>query len=128
MPGGSKRVRVLVVDDQADTAESFARLLQIMGCAATFVTDATKAMDAAAALEAELVFLDLGMPGIDGYDLARLFRQRYGERVRLVAVTAYGSDGHRTRSRQAGFDAHVVKPIDHPLVESMLDTVLATRA
>jgi CheY-like chemotaxis protein len=128
MPGGKRPIRVLVVDDQADTAESFARLLQLMGCAATFVTDPAKAMDAAAALEAELIFLDVGMHGITGYELARLFRQRYGERVRLVAVTAYGSDAHRAQSRQAGFDAHVVKPVDNPLVESMLVTVLSSRA
>jgi len=120
-------VRALVVDDHRDVAESLARLLQSMGCAATFVVHPSKAIDAAAALDAEIVFLDIGMPEIDGYHLARLFRQEYGETILLVAVTAYGTDEDRRRSRQAGFDAHVHKPVDIPIIESMLATVLASR-
>lgn len=127
MPTGNRMVRALVVDDHRDVAESLARLLQSMGCAATFVIDPSKAMDAAAALDAEIVFLDIGMPEIDGYHLARLFRQEYGETILLVAVTAYGADEDRRRSRQAGFDAHVHKPVDIPIIESMLATVLASR-
>jgi CheY-like chemotaxis protein len=120
-------VRALVVDDFPDVAEALARVLQSMGCAATFVVDSRKAMDAAAALDAEIAFLDIGMPGIDGYELARAFRKRYGERILLVAVSAYGSPQHRHKSREAGFDAHVQKPVDAKIVESMLATVLASR-
>src|SRR4051812_48859167 len=124
---GKRGVRALVVDDQRDTAESLARLLQLMGCRATFVVDSAKAIDAAAALEAEIVFLDIGMPEIDGYQLARLLRQQYGESILLVAVTAYGTEEDHRKSRQAGFDAHVQKPVDVKIVESMVDTVLASR-
>lgn len=120
-------VRALVVDDLRDSSESLARMLQLMGCSATWVTQAAKAMDAAEALEAEVVFLDIGMPEIDGYELAKLFRRRYGEAILLVAVSGYGDEEHRRKSRAAGFDAHVRKPVDLDIVESMLRTVLASR-
>jgi CheY-like chemotaxis protein len=128
MPGkDAAPIRALVVDDLADSSESLARMLQHMGCAATFVTRATKALDAAEALEAEIVFLDIGMPEIDGYALARAFRERHGDAIVLVAVTGYGDEEHHKRSREAGFDAHVKKPVDLDIVESMLRTVLASR-
>jgi len=98
-----------------------------MGCAATFVVDPAKTMDAAAALDAEIIFLDIGMPLVNGYQLARLLRRRYGETILLVAVTAYAGEEHHRESRHAGFDAHVQKPVDIKVVESMLDTVLASR-
>ena len=116
--------RALVVDDDHDVAESFARLLESMGCHAEFLIDPTRAMDAVERLEPEVVFLDLGMPVIDGYQLAGLLRARYGwHGLRLVAVTAYGSEQDRARSRAAGFDAHVLKPVSPELVESMLRTL-----
>ena len=127
MPGKNGAIRALVVDDLPDSSESLARMLQLMGCAATFVTRATKALDAAEALEAEIVFLDIGMPEIDGYALAKSFRERYGDAIVLVAVTGYGDEEHHKKSREAGFDAHVKKPIDLDVVESMLQTVLASR-
>ena len=120
-------IRALVVDDLHDAAESLARLLQTMGCAATFVTQSNKALDAAESMEAEIVFLDLGMPELDGYQLARMYRRRHGEAMVLVAITAYGAPKDRVRSREAGFDAHVQKPADIHIVESILATVLSAR-
>src|SRR5438105_2159794 len=112
-PSGNPQARrILVVDDEVDTAESFARLLQAMGHEAQFITDPLDALSAARALRPELVFLDIGMPLITGYELARLFRKAYGlDSIRLVALTAYKSEDHRAQSRQAGFDAHVTKPV-----------------
>jgi CheY-like chemotaxis protein len=82
------------------------------------------AIDAAQAIEADIVFLDLGMPKLSGYELARMFRKRYRDApLRLVAITGYGSPEHRVRSRESGFDAHVQKPIDIAVVESMLATL-----
>jgi CheY-like chemotaxis protein len=124
MANTKRRIRALAVDDQQDCAESLSRLLQTMGCAATFVTNPSVALDAAQALEADIVFLDLGMPQLDGYELARLFRQRYRDKpLRIVAVTAYGQPHHRVMSREAGFDAHVQKPVDIAVVEAMLETL-----
>src|SRR5436189_606954 len=88
--------RALVVDDKQDVAESLSRLLLTMGCVSTFVTNPSVALDAAQALEADIVFLDLGMPNLDGYQLARMFRRRYRDApLRLVAVTAYGTPQDR---------------------------------
>jgi CheY-like chemotaxis protein len=120
-------VRAVVVDDLPDVAESLARLLQAMGCAATFVTESAKAMAAVAAIEAELVFLDLAMPHVDGYKLAMMLRKTYGDAIVLVAMTAYGDDTYRDRSTEAGFDAHLQKPIESEVVESMLAAALKNR-
>jgi CheY-like chemotaxis protein len=123
MPNG-RAVRALVVDDKPDVAESFSRLLLTMGCAATFITNPAVALDAAHALEADIVFLDLGMPNLDGYELARMFRKSYRDApLRLVAVTAYGTPEDRALTRASGFDAHVQKPVDIALVEAMLATL-----
>jgi CheY-like chemotaxis protein len=121
LPG---RVRILVVDDIADTAESFARLLGRMGFDTTFVTDPRLAVDTAYRFGADLVFLDIGMPELDGYEVARMLRGQFGwDKLRIVAVTAYGQQSDRDRSRQAGFDAHVVKPVSLELVKSILGTM-----
>ena len=116
--------RILVVDDLHDSAMSLALVLQRLGHSAEFVTDPAKALEAARRLRAELVFLDIGMPQIDGYALARMLRQAFGfDSVRLVALTAWGRDEDRAESRRAGFDAHVTKPADPETIESILKTV-----
>jgi CheY-like chemotaxis protein len=126
MGGKTRAVRALVVDDKQDVAESLSRLLLAMGCAATFVTNPAVALDAAQALEADIVFLDLGMPNLNGYELARAFRRSYRDApLRLVAVTAYGTPEDRALSRASGFDAHVQKPVDIAMVEAMLATLFA---
>jgi CheY-like chemotaxis protein len=118
------KLRVLVVDDHPDSAESLSRLLATMGHEAVFVTQASKALDAARALRPHLVFLDLGMPEIDGYQLARLFRAEFGfEALRLVALTGWGRNEDRAASRQAGFDAHVQKPAEPEIIDSIIKTV-----
>ena len=114
----------VVVDDDRDAAESFARLLIAMDCDATFVTDARDAMAEVLRKRPHIVFLDIGMPVIDGYELAVMIRGWFNsEEVRLVAVTGYGREADRARSRRAGFDAHVLKPMDPALVESILKTI-----
>jgi len=129
MAGKTRAVRALVVDDKQDVAESFSRLLLAMGCAATFVTNPAVAVDAARALEADIVFLDLGMPNLDGYALARMFRKSYRDApLRLVAVTAYGTAEDRALSRASGFDAQVKKPVDIAMVEAMLATLFGAIA
>ncbi len=126
LPG---RIRILVVDDIADTAESFARLLGRMGFDTTFVTDPRLAVDTAYRFGADLVFLDIGMPELDGYEVARMLRGQFGwDKLRIVAVTAYGQQSDRDRSRQAGFDAHVVKPVSMELVRSILGTMFPGHA
>ena len=114
--------QTLVVDDQPDAAHTFAALLRTLGCPATAITDPFLAP--AEAENAGLVFLDINMPGLDGLTLARMLRAKHGwQRMHIVAVTAYGSEEHRAATREAGFDAHVVKPVDVHLLESMLYTL-----
>lgn len=124
----ARTLRILVVDDNRDAAESFARVLQTMGCEAAFTTNPYLAVDTAKRIKAEVVFLDIGMPGIDGHELARVLRTQYGwEGLRIVAVTGHGTEEDRAKSRRAGFDAHVVKPVSPELVESMLRTLFPDR-
>ena|ERR1700694_4622415 len=112
--------RVLVVDDDEDTAKSLSELLKLMGHHATFVTDSAKVDDCIVALEPHIAFLDIGMPGLNGWQLATHIRSKYPPEVlRLVAVTGYGTMDDRANSRRAGFDAHLLKPASIDLVESI---------
>lgn len=116
--------RILVVDDNPDAAESCARLIELLGHQCEFVVDSREALEAARRLRPHVAILDIGLPHLDGWQLAALMRKEFGwEGIRLVALTAYGEDEDRVRSRHAGFDAHVVKPVSLPLLESILKTV-----
>jgi len=113
--------RILVVDDHVDTALSFAALLRALGHEVEAVTDSMHVEARVAELEPHIVFLDIGMPRLDGWQVAERLRARYSqEALRLVAITAYGEAHDRARSRRAGFDAHLVKPASVDLVESIL--------
>jgi signal transduction histidine kinase len=105
--------RVLVVDDNVDAAESTGMLLRIAGHAVTLAHDGLAAIAAAREFRPEVVLLDIGLPGISGYEVARELRaQPENERVVIAAVTGYGQDSDRGRSREAGFDYHLTKPLD----------------
>lgn len=115
------KCRVLVVDDDPDTAETFAYLLIGMGHEATFLTNPTQVPQTVDRVKPDIVFLDIGMPGVSGWDLARALRTRYPhDTLRLVAITGKTEPQAHATSRQAGFDAHVTKPIAVDLVESIL--------
>lgn len=112
------------MDDVADAAESMARLLSSLGHEAAYVTRSTHALKVAREMRPHLVFLDLGMPEIDGYALARLLRAEFGyDGMRLVAISGWGREEDRAASRQAGFDAHVKKPAGLDIIDSILKTV-----
>ena len=113
--------RVLVVDDNKDNAESLSRMLEAMGCNAHYIINPLDALAAVERHKPHIAFLDIGMPDIDGYQLAHHIRTRYPrEEIALVALTGYASDESRARSRVAGFDAHLAKPASPDLVESTL--------
>jgi signal transduction histidine kinase len=118
---GSPARRILVVDDNGDAADSLALLLSIAGHATRTARDGPQALAAAEEFRPEVVILDLGLPGIDGYEMARRLRERYGpDAPLLVALTGYGQEEDRRRSHEAGFDHHVVKPPDLAILESLL--------
>lgn len=120
--------RALVVDDNADAAETFADLLGLLGVEATFTSDSRAALDLAEKTKPHIGFLDIAMPHINGYKLSQLLRERYGRDLCLVAVTAYGQPDDRRRSRIAGFDAHVAKPADIDVVRSILSQFFPERS
>jgi PAS domain S-box-containing protein len=103
--------RVLIVDDNADAAATLELLLQSLGHETRVAADGTAALEAAGSFQPDLVLLDIGLPGIDGYEVARRLRAQ-GRPLRIVAVTGWGSEADRRRSQEAGFDMHLVKPLD----------------
>ena len=114
-------LRILVVEDSVDTATTFAEILKLMGHECRCITDSTLAADAAREFKPDVAFLDIGMPVIDGYQLASLLREQHGAGLWICAISGYGSPQDRVRARQAGFDAHLPKPADLDMVEAILD-------
>ena len=105
--------RVLVVDDNLDSAESLATLLQLGGHEVVTAHNGPKALDAAATFQPEVVLLDIGLPGMSGFEVARSLREQPATRSALiVAMTGYGQDTDKQRSREVGIDHHFVKPLD----------------
>jgi signal transduction histidine kinase/ActR/RegA family two-component response regulator len=113
--------RILIVDDNADSADSLCRLLRVMGHDVQTANDGTTALEAARAHPPGIVLLDIGLPGMDGLEVARRMRQELGlTRTLLVALTGYGREADRRRSQEAGFDAHFVKPVDLDALHALL--------
>jgi two-component system, chemotaxis family, CheB/CheR fusion protein len=113
--------RVLVVDDNQDSADSLRMLLELEGHAVESVYTANSALERAAAYRPEVVLLDLGLPGIDGYEVGRRMKALPGlEGVRLVALTGFGQPEDQKRSRSAGFEGHLVKPVEFALLRQAL--------
>jgi len=107
------RQRVLVVDDNVDAASTLGALLTSLGQEVRVVHDGKAALDAAPAFRPQHVLLDISMPGLDGYETARRLRALPDlPPFRIVALTGWGQEVDRTRSREAGFDRHLVKPVD----------------
>jgi signal transduction histidine kinase len=120
-PGADGGLRLLVVDDNHDAAESLALLLRYKGHAVTTAADGPSALEMALAERPEVVLLDIGLPGMDGYAVARELRQcaeLHG--TLLVALTGYGQPEDREKSRAAGFDRHFVKPIDFEVLQGLI--------
>lgn len=121
--GATKALRVLVVDDNQDSAESLALLLGFSGHAAEVAHDGSTALEIAERQRPQLVLLDLGMPKMNGYEVCRALRKRdWAGSTRIAAVTGWGQDEDRRRTREAGFDAHLVKPVSLPALMSLLAT------
>jgi PAS domain S-box-containing protein len=119
--GSAKPLRILVVDDNKDAAESLAVLASLWGHEVRTATDGPEALRIAEAFRPAVVLLDIGLPGMDGYEVARRLRQLPNlENAFVIAVTGYSQEEDRRRSREAGFDHHVVKPADADTLQALL--------
>ena len=113
--------RILVVDDNKDSADSLAMLLRLKGNEIRTAQDGLEAVRVAETFHPELVLLDIGLPKLNGYDVARRIRQQpWSQNVILVALTGWGQDEDRRRSKEAGFNFHIVKPVELSALESLL--------
>ena len=116
-----RAVRVLVVDDSPDNVESMALLLRLYGHEVDVALGGPAALRAAQAQQPDAVLLDISMPGMDGYQVARRLRAMFRDkRLLLIAITAHGFEEDRRRCEEAGFDLHLVKPADPLAVEHLL--------
>jgi CheY-like chemotaxis protein len=120
-PGPLKPRRILVVDDNRDAADSLGMFLKILGAEVQVVYDGTAALQLMPVYHPAVVLLDIGMPGLDGYEVARRMRQTAESRdLLLVAMTGWGQEEDRRRSVAAGFDHHLVKPVNPVALQNLL--------
>jgi CheY-like chemotaxis protein len=118
-PRGTRR-RVLVVEDNQDNRETLEEVLHVLGHEVASASDGLEGLSRALAQRPEVMVVDIGLPGIDGYELARRVRAALGQAVRLVALTGYGRPEERRRAADAGFDVHLTKPVDPPTLASAI--------
>jgi CheY-like chemotaxis protein len=119
-----RRPRILVVDDNRDAAQLIGTLLASAGHEVRVAHTPSLALAAAVTFQPEVAILDIGLPVMNGYELARELRQRLGDHAPLlIALTGYGQDADRRKSEQAGFSAHLVKPVDSDALLALLDTL-----
>jgi CheY-like chemotaxis protein len=113
--------RILVVDDNVDSAKTLGMLLKYLGADVHVVHSGVAAIDAVEKYRPDIVLLDIGMPGMDGYEVARRIRERHEfKEVTLIALTGWGQEDDRRRTREAGFDHHLVKPADIAALQTLI--------
>jgi CheY-like chemotaxis protein len=110
--GSATARRVMVVDDNHDSADTLAELVKIWGYEVRTAHDGPGALDCARSFRPHVVLLDVGLPGMDGYELARRLRAEGLAGNLLVSVTGYGQEEDRRKAAEAGFDHHLIKPVD----------------
>jgi CheY-like chemotaxis protein len=117
----SSRRKVLIVDDNQDAAETLAEVLAELGFLTRTAFDGPSALELVGAFRPDVMLIDVGLPVMDGYELVRRLRAdaRLAS-VRLIAVTGYGQESDRRRAFEAGFDEHLVKPVDLARLESVI--------
>ncbi|HEX9808087.1 MAG TPA: response regulator, partial [Alphaproteobacteria bacterium] len=125
---GPARHRVLVVDDNVDSADSLATLMHLSGHETRIAYDGEDALAAAEEFRPEVILLDIGLPKVHGFGVCRGVREKpWGEDIVIVALTGWGQDEDRQRSQEAGFDRHIVKPVDYQALTELLDSLLAEK-
>lgn len=119
--GGAAGRRVLVVDDNHDAADTLALLLELMGHETRTAHDGVEALSAAEAFRPEVVLLDIGLPKMNGYEVCRRLREQpWGQSAFLVALTGWGQADDLRQASEAGFDRHLVKPVEEGVLQRVL--------
>ena len=120
-PAAARRRRILVIEDNADARESLAALLRLSGHEVSTAHGALEGIEQAFGSAPEVMLVDIGLPDLDGYELARRLRRNPAlRRTRLVALTGYGTQEDRRRALAAGFDEHLAKPVELEALEALL--------
>jgi CheY-like chemotaxis protein len=120
-PRTTGRKRILIVDDNVDSAESLTLLLDLTGNETRTAYDGLQALEEAASFRPNVILLDIGLPELNGYDVARKIREQpWGETMILVALTGWGQDEDHRRSKEAGFNHHLTKPVDPAALKELL--------
>jgi CheY-like chemotaxis protein len=119
-PDKTEKSRILIVDDNQDLATSLARLLRLLGHEVEVVFDGRKGIEAARTYRPRVVLLDIGLPNLDGYQVARTLRQEGFNDTMIIAISGYGQEEDRQRSREAGIDHHVTKPVDVKTIAELI--------
>ncbi|HUQ25716.1 MAG TPA: response regulator [Burkholderiales bacterium] len=127
VPDRQVSLRVLVADDNRDAADSLQRILAHFGHEVRVAYDGAAALRVGQEFQPRIAVLDIGMPGTDGYEVARAFRKKLGGEVKLVALTGWGQEADRRRALEAGFDHHLTKPVDPGALNDLLLMVLDPR-
>lgn len=113
-----------MADDNVDSAKSLAKLLQLLGNEVRTANDGLQAVQEAQAFGPDVIFLDIGMPNLNGYEACRRIREQPpGKNAIVIAMTGWGQDEDHRRSKEAGFDHHLVKPVDPLALEKLLATL-----
>lgn len=121
------KCRILVVDDLKDSADSLSMLLRVSGHEVHTAYDGEEAVIAAEKVRPEVVLLDIGMPKLNGYDACRCIREKpWGKGIYIIALTGWGQDDDRRRTEEAGFNGHMVKPVDSRDLMKVLAQLQAT--
>ena len=117
-------LRLLVVDDNRDSADSLGAMLRLLGHEVQLQYDGASALELARQFRPQVVFLDIGMPGMNGFDVCRRLRARWpADELVVVAQTGWGDEAQRARAKEAGFDHHLVKPVDPAAVQGLLASI-----
>jgi len=116
----ARQREVLLVEDNADHAQTLGLILEMKGHRLRIAADGTSAIEMARRTRPDVVLLDLGLPGVDGFEVARRLKREHGDAVRIIAISAYGTENDRRQSLEAGCEVHLMKPADPRFIESLL--------